>query len=132
MSTKTIIAWVRGEAKEIEITDVEYLSQEASIEERVAALENSKRPNVVSSVTLLAANWNGDASPYSQVVTVGGAGVNSKIDLQPTALQIKDLQDADIAFVTDNDNGTITVYALGGKPTVDYTMQALITEVAAV
>ena len=56
----------------------------------------------------------------------------SKIDLQPTAIQIVELQNSDIALMAENNNGTVTVYALGGKPTVDYTMQVLITEVTVV
>ena len=85
-----------------------------------------------TTISLPAANWTGSANPYSQVVTVSGASANSKIDLQPTALQIVELQNTDIALMADNNNGVITVYALGGKPTVDYTMQALITEVVSV
>ena len=85
-----------------------------------------------TTISLLAANWTGSANPYSQVVTVNGATANSKIDLQPTALQIVELQNSDIALMADNNDGVITVYALGGKPTVDYTMQVLITEVVAV
>ena len=34
--------------------------------------------------------------------------------------------------MAENDDGVITVYAIGSKPTVDYTMQALITEVTVV
>lgn len=85
-----------------------------------------------TTISLPAANWTGSANPYSQVVSVNGATANSKIDLQPTALQIVELQNSDIALMADNNDGVITVYALGGKPNVDYTMQALITEVVAV
>lgn len=85
-----------------------------------------------TSITLPAAAWTGDANPYSQVVTVSGVTANSKVDLQPTAVQIVELQDADIAFMTENNDGVITVYAIGGKPEVDYTMQVLITEVVPV
>lgn len=79
---------------------------------------------------LPAANWvNVSVGLYSQNVTINGVTVSSKVDLQPTALQIVELQNADIAFMTENNDGVITVYAIGGKPEVDYTMQALITEV---
>ena len=36
----------------------------------------------------------------------------------------------DLAFVTENENGTITVYAIGQKPENDYTIQVTLTEVA--
>jgi hypothetical protein len=83
-----------------------------------------------TTVSLPATNWvSASTGLYSQVVTVDGVTENSKVDLQPTASQIVELQNADIAFMTENNDGTITVYAIGGKPEVDYTMQALITEV---
>lgn len=82
-----------------------------------------------TTISLPAANWTGSSNPWSQVVLINGVGTNSKIDLQPTPQQIISLQNADIALMTENDSGVITVYALGGKPTTDYTMQVLITEV---
>lgn len=84
----------------------------------------------IATVTLKANAWTGSANPHSQVVAVNGVTVNSKIDLQPTAQQIVSLQNADIALMAENNGGTVTFYALGGKPTVDYTMQVLLTEVA--
>jgi hypothetical protein len=85
-----------------------------------------------TTVSLLAANWVGDTIPYSQVININGVDVNSKIDLQPTAVQIVELQNEDVSFVVENDNGVVTVYALGGKPESDYSMQALISEVLSV
>lgn len=86
----------------------------------------------LTSVTMLASAWSGDSNPYSQVVTCGGVNVNSKLDLQPTPTQIVELQDAEISLMATNNNGTVTVYAIGGKPTSDMTMQVLITEVSVV
>ena len=84
----------------------------------------------LATVTLPASAWTGSANPYSQVATVNGVTTNSKIDLQPTAQQIVSLQDEEIALIAENNGGTVTFYALGGKPTSDYTMQVLLTEVA--
>jgi len=84
----------------------------------------------IATVTLPASGWTGSANPYSQVATVNGVTVNSKLDLQPTAQQIVQLQNEDIALMAENNGGTVTFYALGGKPKVDYTMQVLLTEVA--
>ena len=39
--------------------------------------------------------------------------------------------DKDIGFVTENENGVVTVYLIGKKPENDYTMQVSITEVLA-
>lgn len=85
-----------------------------------------------TSITLLAENWIGITQPYSQVVRVPTVTINSKVDLQPTATQIVELQNTDVMLMAENTDGVITVYALGNKPTVDYTMQALITEVVPV
>lgn len=85
-----------------------------------------------TAITLPAAGWTGDTNPWSQVVTINGVTANSKVDLQPTAIQIVEMQNDDIALMTENNDGVITVYAIGSKPTVDYTMQVLITEVVPV
>lgn len=85
----------------------------------------------VTSITLPAANWKGAASPYSQVVEVEEASINSKVDLQPTVEQLEIFHDKDLAFTTENDGGVVTVYAIGDKPTNDYTIQATVMEVIA-
>lgn len=81
-----------------------------------------------ATVTLLAANWVGEVEPYSQVVQISGVTTSSKIDLQPTPVQLVDLQNNEITLMIANDNGTVTAYALGSKPTKDYEMQVSITE----
>lgn len=83
----------------------------------------------LTTITLSASKWSGSSSPYSQVVTCSGVNANSKLDLQPTAAQITKLQDAEISLMASNNNGTVTVYAFGGKPTENYQMQVLITDV---
>lgn len=85
-----------------------------------------------TTVTMLAADWSGDANPWSQVVSVNGVTANSKVDLQPTAIQIVELQNDEITLMLQNDNGIITAWAIGNKPTEDYTMDVLITEVVRV
>ena len=85
-----------------------------------------------TTVTISAANWTGSTNPWSQVVTVSGATENSKIDLCPTALQIVALQDAGVSLMLQNDSGVVTAWAIGNKPTTDYTINVLLTEVSAV
>lgn len=85
----------------------------------------------LTEIALPAANWKGGESPYSQVVAVEGVSVNSKVDLQPSVEQLEIFHDKDIAFSTENDGGVVTVYAIGDKPTSDYTIQATIMEVVA-
>ncbi len=86
----------------------------------------------LTSITMTAANWSGTGNPYSQVVAINGVNVNSKLDLQPTPTQIVELQDTEISLMLTNNQGVVTAYAIGGKPTVDYTMDVLITEVTIV
>lgn len=83
----------------------------------------------IAEVTLRASAWTGTASPYSQRVTIDGITANSQVDLTPSVAQLVIFHQKDLAFVTENDDGVVTVYAIGDKPTNDYTMQVTITEV---
>jgi hypothetical protein len=95
-------------------------------------------PKTVS-VTLLADNWtdgtdeNGDLIPDSwcQVVLQGSDLITaySQVDLQPSTGQLAIFHEKDLAFVAENDDGVITVFCVGQKPTSDYTIQATVTEV---
>ena len=80
-------------------------------------------------IDLLASKWEKDGDRYFQVVSVDDVPPKSKIDLQLTVEQVEIFHEKDIAFVTENYNGVITVYCIGQKPTSDYTVQATITEV---
>ena len=83
----------------------------------------------MSELSLRASDWTGTESPYSQVVEVSGVTANSKVDLNPTGEQLNSLATNRTTLNTANDNGTVTVYAVGNKPIEDYTMQVTITEV---
>lgn len=96
-----------------------------------AALESVARSSRVGEITLLASKWNGSASPYSQVVSVAGVTKNSQVDLTPSVEQLSVFYHKDLAFVTENNNGVVTVYAIGQKPEHDYTIQVTMTEVVA-
>lgn len=112
----------------------EYQDVLAQLGKRIEALEKGANTSSggsarVTYVDLLAANWVGDASPYSQLVTIKGTTERSQVDLTPSVEQLAIFHEKDLAFVTENDYGVITVYAIGQKPTNDYTMQVTITEV---
>lgn len=81
-------------------------------------------------VTLLADGWIGDDVLFSQVVDIEGVTKNSQVDLTPSVEQLVIFYEKDLTFTTENENGVITVYAIGQKPTNDYTIQVTITEVA--
>lgn len=100
----------------------------AGIYEYINTILNYK-PAKISTVTLTASKWIGNASPYSQIVSIEGVTKNSQVDLTPSVEQLAIFYDKDLTFVTENNNGVVTVYAIGQKPTNDYTMQVTITEV---
>ena len=81
-------------------------------------------------VTLLADAWKGTEHPYSQVVEIDGVTRNSQVDLTPSVEQLMIFYEKDLSFVTENEDGRVTVYAIGQKPANDYTVQVTITEVA--
>lgn len=84
----------------------------------------------------LSLSWSG-SGPYTQVVSLGtvllwtgGITANSKIDLQPTPAQIAQLiSDGVEALVIENNNGTLTAYAIGAAPSVALTLQCTVMEV---
>ena len=85
----------------------------------------------LSEVTLLASAWNTkNDGLHSQVVTIPGVTEHSKVDLLPSVEQLAIFHNKDVAFVTENEDGVVTVFAIGDKPIIDYTMQVSITEVA--
>ena len=84
----------------------------------------------IATITLKANSWSGSAAPYSQTVTIATVTSATKVDLQPTVAQMTSLQQNDIALMAQNSNGSVTVYAFGGKPSADMTMQVQLTEVA--
>lgn len=96
---------------------------------------NGTRYNVTpvvptDAVTLYASAWEGNGDVYSQVVNVPGVTPKTKVDLQPTSEQLVDFHDKILAFVAENDGGTVTVYSIADKPTGDHTIQITKTEVA--
>jgi hypothetical protein len=83
----------------------------------------------IATINLLASNWVGTASPYSQVVTIEGITANTQVDLTPSVAQLVAFHQKDLALVAENEDGVVTVYAIGDKPTNDYSMQVTLTEV---
>lgn len=80
----------------------------------------------LTEIFLPASGWKGADSPYAQAVTVEGVSVNSKVDLQPSPAQLLGRR---LALMAENDQGVVTVYALGDKPEGDLLVQATLTEV---
>ena len=84
------------------------------------------------SVTLYADRWvKATDDRYYQVVSVDNAVItpNSKVDLQPSSEQLSVFHEKDLAFVTENEDGNVSVFCVGQVPTNNYTIQATVTEV---
>lgn len=86
-------------------------------------------PAKIGWVTLLGSAWVGENHLYSQVVDIEGVTENSQVDLTPDVQQLAIFYEKDLCFVTENEDGIVTVYAIGQKPENDYTVQVTITEV---
>jgi hypothetical protein len=85
-----------------------------------------------ATITLYANRWQqASDNRYYQEVIVNNATPtpNSKIDLQPNSEQLNIFHSKDLAFVTENEDGVISVFCVGQVPTNDYTIQCTITEV---
>lgn len=88
-------------------------------------------PVPVQNIILQASAWKGSSNLYSQVVSVSGVTENSQVNLTPSVEQLAIFYEKDLTFVTENDGGVVTVYAIGQKPTNDYSIPASIVEVVA-
>lgn len=119
-----------------EETEIESTSEFSALTARIAEVQKLKEEIKgegssveVGYVSLIAAKWEGEASPYSQKVDIAGVTEKSMVTLQPNVGQLVIFHNKDLAFVTENEDGEVTVYAIGDKPLNDYTIQVSITEV---
>lgn len=105
----------------------------ADVLEQLKAIVNALSVKSIvktTKISLLSSDWVSDSdNQHSQIVDFADVTPYSKVDLQPTVEQLAIFYEKDITFVTENDNGVVTVYCIGQKPANDYVMQATITEV---
>lgn len=104
----------------------------ASTNAKIDELKDATTPSAVARigwVTILATAWEGEDNLYHQVVNIEGVTENSQVDLTPNVQQLAIFYEKDLSFVTENEGGVVTVYAIGQKPENDYTIQVTITEV---
>ena len=112
--------------------NIRKLATEDFVRAQLLELVNKAAPTPAT-ITLYANSWKKSAEEnmWSQTVIVANATVTeySKIDLQPTPEQLCIFHEKDLAFVAENEDGIVTVFCVGQKPTNDYTIQATIMEV---
>lgn len=95
-----------------------------------AAVKNFAQKKISTDSVSLTTGWMGDASPYTQIVTISGMTATTMVDLQPTPEQIHALmENGTSGLQAVNNNGAVTVYAFGEKPAEAMTIQATLTEV---
>ncbi len=91
----------------------------------------AKPATKIAEIVLRASAWTGADKLYSQVVAIDGITPYSQVDLKLSSEQLALFHEKDLAFTTENEDGVVTVYAIGDKLTNDYTVQVSITEVVA-
>ena len=107
-------------------TDYDIMYPRTLIEQ----VTDGQKQIIVDTVSI-GTSWTGDG-PYTQVVAVGEANADSKVDIQPDATIIQKLIDAGTtALYIVNDNGVFTAVAIGSAPTESLTVQCTITKTAA-
>ena len=83
----------------------------------------------IAYINLIASKWEGAESPFSQIVNIDGVTENTQVDIKLSKEQIEIFRDKKLTFLTENENGVVTVYAFGQKLQNDYTIQVKLTEV---
>lgn len=82
-----------------------------------------------TTIELPASGWTGSGLLYSQTVNVPIVTENSQVELRPSPVQLQELLTSEISLTAANESGIVTVFAIGGKPISDYTLQIIISEV---
>ena len=84
----------------------------------------------LGSITLVAGGWSG-SGPYAQTAALAGLPAAALVNLQPTAEQLMLLQQQGVTALTAaNQDGVLTVYALGAAPQDELTLQVTVTPVS--
>lgn len=107
------------------------ISEQKQARQNLGIVDTGKNEIRVSEINLLATKWVGSANLFSQVVNIEGVTKNSQVDLTPSVDQLVVFYEKDLTLVAEQENGVVTVYAIGQKPTNDYKIQVTITEVSA-
>lgn len=134
LDTITLSAYAIAVKHGFEGTEEEWLASLRPTDEEIkqAFADYMENNSIVSigEVTIFADAWHGGCHLYSQEVEIAGVTENSQVDLTPSLEQLAIFYEKDLTFVTENYGGVVTVYAIGQKPTNDYTIQVTITEVS--
>ena len=141
LKTTDIAAWAKAATKptytksEVGLGNVDNTSDaNKPISTAQQAALDGKQPVVQLGEVVVGTTWSESSGVFSQAVTVTGATVtaNSKVDLQLGAAALQQLlSDGVAALWVENNNGTLTAYALEAAPSAGGTVQCTVTEVTA-
>ena len=123
---------VNSDSTEIHNVVTPTANGDATPKSYVDTAVNAKANKLVITTVTTSTTWNGNG-PYTQTVTLANytPTANSKIDIQPNAAALSQLMDDKVsALYVENNNGTLTMYAIGAAPTVALTLQVSVEEVA--
>lgn len=131
VTTQKIKKWTQEKLDNVAM-GLEIIGDKLYLKNNNGIIEDSMVPLLtrITTINLLAVNWEGETTPYSQVVEISSVTPTTKIDLQPTVEQIVYLQDQGIALMVENDDCVTTVYSFGEKPLDDMSIQAQLMEVS--
>jgi hypothetical protein len=88
-----------------------------------------KQDKIWRTTVSLTSAWTG-SDPYAQVITIPNTTEYSMVELQPSIAAIRSFKQAGVdAMWVENDNGVLTVYALGAAPSSAMELQCVIMEV---
>lgn len=82
----------------------------------------------IVTLTIPVNGWKNAVSPYTQKIEVEGTSANSLIDLAADSAALNILSMSGSAVYLENDAGSVTAVAVGGKPKADLVVQAVIRE----
>ena len=92
------------------------------------AIQDLQNMIKVKSVSLPTASWTG-SDPYTQTISISLGGANTQASIQLSDTLYDQLVADSVTYLNiENNNGTFTAKAKGGKPSVDLTVQITCTE----
>ena len=95
----------------------------------LTSVSTNAKPRVAT--ITLSSTWSG-SGPYTQTVTIAGQTITNKtkVDIQPNATVITNMMNNGVySLYVENNNGTLTAYAVGGKTSTSLSLQVSLVEV---
>lgn len=99
------------------------------VQTELSTVSTNAKPKIAT--TTLSDTWSG-TGPYTQTITITGQTItaNTKVDIQPNSTLLTNMMNNGVySIYIQNNNGTLTAYAIGGKTTTSLSVQVSLTEV---